>query len=79
MFGISVIFKGVVFAGMKSNILDVTRHYAGVVQGIENGLGGIVGVILPSIVYYIAPDVGFVMHPPQNEYCNTYLNLEHVR
>lgn len=78
MFGLSVVFKGVIFAGIKTNILDITRYYAGVVQGIENGLGGIVGVILPSVIYYIAPDVRTAMHPFQNEYYNTCFDLEHV-
>lgn len=49
-FTLAMAFKGLIFAGFKCNVLDITRHYGGVVQGIHNGFPAIVGIIIPQIV-----------------------------
>lgn len=45
--------KGVAFPGIKSNIFDLTRHYVGTVQGLQNGLASSIGLIIPPLIEYV--------------------------
>lgn len=46
----SVILRGTTISALTPNILDVTRHYSGVVKGINCTVPAMVGIILPQIV-----------------------------
>lgn len=47
------ITKAAVFSGIKTNIMDLTRNYAGTVQAFQNGIPSITGLISPIVVKYM--------------------------
>lgn len=50
MIALAIAVKGTTFVAFKPNILDITRHYAGVIQGFHNTLPVIVGMFVPYLI-----------------------------
>lgn len=48
--------KGPFFAGMKVNILDITKHFVASVSSISNGLSALSGLLSTIVVGYLAED-----------------------
>lgn len=44
LFCASLLFKGVWYAGTKTNVIDVTKHFSGTLMAIVNGFGSLAGV-----------------------------------
>lgn len=57
MFCLGMGFMGTYFAGLKVNCVDLAPNYAGVIMAIANGMGGVMGIIVPIVVGVIAKDV----------------------
>ncbi|KAJ1522711.1 hypothetical protein ONE63_001871 [Megalurothrips usitatus] len=47
---------GAFYPGMRVNGLDLSKHYAGTVMALVNGLGAVSGMLSPLIVGFLAPN-----------------------
>lgn len=45
------------YPGMRVNVLDLSPNYAGTIIAITNGAGSFSGVIVPTFIGYMTPDV----------------------
>lgn len=57
LFTISMGLMGAFYAGMKLTPLDMSPNYAGTLMAITNGIGAITGVVSPSLVGLMTPNV----------------------
>lgn len=48
------------YSGVVVNTLDLCPNFAGVLMAITNGMGGIISVMVPSMVASIVVDVSFL-------------------
>lgn len=52
----AMIFKGTIYAGLKANLLDITKHYCGVLTGIQIEVTAVLGIIIPQINTMMCPN-----------------------
>lgn len=57
MFTLAMGFMGTFYPGMKVNPLDLSPNYAGTLMAITNGIGALTGIIVPTIVGVMTPNV----------------------
>ncbi|KAJ8978079.1 hypothetical protein NQ317_000638 [Molorchus minor] len=57
LYAVGILMIGPFFSGMKVNINDVSRYYAGTIMAWVNGIGATAGVLGPWVVGYIVKDV----------------------
>lgn len=57
LFTICMGLMGAFYAGMKLTPLDMSPNYAGTLMAITNGIGAITGVVSPSLVGLMTPNV----------------------
>lgn len=58
-FVLSMAFMGNYYPGMRVNALDLSPNYAGTIIAISNGAASLSGVIVPTFIGYMTPDVIF--------------------
>ncbi|KAF5284284.1 hypothetical protein FQA39_LY04577 [Lamprigera yunnana] len=56
MFICAMLFMGPYYPGLRVNILDVTKNFAGILQAIVNGFGALIYYPLPYIIAWVAKD-----------------------
>lgn len=56
-FTIAMGFMGTFYPGMKVNPLDLSPNYAGSIMALTNGIGAITGVVAPTLVGFLTPNV----------------------
>lgn len=59
-FTIAMGIMGTFYPGMKVNPLDLSPNYAGTLMAITNGIGAITGIIAPTLVGLMTPNVSHV-------------------
>ncbi|XP_026480191.1 putative inorganic phosphate cotransporter [Ctenocephalides felis] len=52
-FSLCFVFKGLYYPGIKTNILDLSPNYAGILSGITNGIGSTMGILGPILTGYL--------------------------
>lgn len=57
LFTIAMGLMGTFYPGMKVNPLDLSPNYAGTLMAITNGVGAITGIITPTLVGFMTPNV----------------------
>lgn len=45
------------YPGLRVNLLDLSPNYAGTIMALSNGVGAIAGVVAPTFVGMMTPDV----------------------
>lgn len=48
---------GAFYPGMRVNGLDLSKHYAGTVMALVNGLGAVSGMVSPILIGLLTPHV----------------------
>lgn len=64
-FTLAMGIMGTFYPGMKVNPLDLSPNYAGTLMAITNGIGAITGIIAPTLVGLMTPNVSqffFIEH-----------------
>lgn len=61
MFTLAMGFMGTFYPGMKVNPLDLSPNYAGTLMAITNGIGALTGIIVPTIVGVMTPNVSITI------------------
>lgn len=56
-FVLAMAFMGNYYPGMRVNVLDLSPNYAGTIIAITNGAGSLSGVIVPTFIGYMTPNV----------------------
>lgn len=56
MLGIAIFLKGIFFAGMKVNIVDISVNHSALVMAVVNGIGAIPGFLCSFIISKVAPN-----------------------
>lgn len=59
-FTLAMGFMGTFYPGMKVNPLDLSPNYAGSIMAVTNGIGAITGVVAPSFVGLMTPNVNIL-------------------
>ena len=54
---IGMTFMAFYYPGMRINVFDITKNYAGTVVALVNGLGAVSGAISPTLRGYLTPHV----------------------
>lgn len=57
MFTLGMGLMGPFFCGVKPNCVDIAPNYAGIIMAIANGFGGLMGIIVPIVIGFLAPNV----------------------
>ena len=57
MFALSMACMGTYYAGIKSNMIDLSPNYTGELYGISNGIGSLAGAVAPYLVGLLTPNV----------------------
>ena len=57
LFTLGVGVMGAFHPGMRVNGLDLSKHYAGTVMALVNGLGAVSGMISPVLIGRLTPHV----------------------
>lgn len=56
-FTLAMGFMGTFYPGMKVNPLDLSPNYAGTLMALTNGIGAITGIVAPTLVGVMTPNV----------------------
>ncbi|KAF5284285.1 hypothetical protein FQA39_LY04578 [Lamprigera yunnana] len=56
MFIFATLFMGPFYPGLRVNLLDITKNFAGILQAFVNGFGGVVYYPVPYIIAWVAKD-----------------------
>lgn len=56
-FLLAMTFMGNYYPGMRVNVLDLSPNYAGTVISISNGVGSLSGVVVPTFIGIMTPNV----------------------
>lgn len=73
----SMILKAPYYCGVRINHLDLSIHFAGILNAFINGLGSISGIITPWVIGIVAKDVNelfvhqLVIHANNNRFQQT--------
>lgn len=65
-FTIAMGFMGTFYPGMKVNPLDLSPNYAGSIMALTNGIGAITGVVAPTLVGFLTPNVSAELERTNN-------------
>lgn len=57
LFTIGMATMGFFYSSMKVNVMDLTPNYAGPAMAMVNGVGAVAGVVSPSLIGYLIPNV----------------------
>lgn len=60
-FIISVGASGFIDAGLYVNPMDISPNYCSAIVSIANGIGAIIGFLVPYIIGILTPNVGYLM------------------
>lgn len=52
-------FMGNYYPGLRVNLLDLSPNYCGSIMALSNGIAAIAGVVAPTFVGMMTPDVSF--------------------
>lgn len=61
MFVIGMLIMGPFYSGMKVNVLDITKNFAGIIMAIVNGLGALAYFPVPSVTAMVTKNVGTIV------------------
>lgn len=56
MFTLGMGFMGPFFSGVKPNCVDIAPNFAGIIMAIANGFGGLMGILVPIVIGFLAPN-----------------------
>lgn len=57
LFAAGMAFMGFFYPSLKVNALDLSPNYAGTLMAIVNGIGAIAGIITPTLIGFLTPNV----------------------
>lgn len=57
LFTIGMALMGFFYPSLKVNALDLSPNYAGTMMALVNGIGAISGIITPTLIGFLIPNV----------------------
>lgn len=57
LFTMGMATMGFFYSSMKVNVMDLSPNYAGPAMAMVNGVGAVAGVVSPSLIGYLIPNV----------------------
>lgn len=71
-------FKGNYYPGMRVNALDLSPNYAGTIMAISNGAAALSGIVVPTFIGYMTPNVRHLIIEFGNASVNSFLFKIHM-
>ena len=57
LFTVGMSFMGFFYSSLKLNCLDLSPNYSGTLMAFVNGIGAVSGMITPTLIGYLTPNV----------------------